>query len=252
MTERILPVSGQWYEAEYLGDGITWIDERHVNIDTNIWLVHGGERDLLIDSGLGLGDLRGMVESLTERPVLATATVGYFDHAGGLNQFDERYVHRLEAHRMAAPTPRNTMVEKYFSIRLLDALPFEGFAAENYAVPSSDSTRLLEEGDVIDLGDRTLEVLHLPGITDGSIGLYEAASRSLFLGEAPVDREPMYDGEPADYTDDADREALRRSLERLLTLEVAKVYPGHLSPYEGRRMTQIIHNYLADHSLQTR
>ena len=247
MTEQLLPVAKQWYDAEYLGDGITWVHERHVNIDTNIWLVHGAERDLLIDSGLGLGNLRGMVESLTQRPVLAAATVGYFDHAGGLNQFDERYVHRFEAHRVAVPTPRNTAVERYFSTSMLNALPFEGFAAEDYAVPASEPTRLLEEGDVIHLGDRTLEVLHLPGITDGSIGLYEVSSRSLFLGEAPVDKEPMYDGEPADYTDDADPAALRRSFERLLTLEVAKVYPGHLSPYEGRRMTQIINSYLADH-----
>ena len=57
----------------------------------------------------------------------------------------------------------------------------------------------------------------------------------------------MYDGEPADYTDDADGEALRRSFERLLTLDVANVYPGHLSPFEGRRMTQIIGNYLVEH-----
>ena len=57
----------------------------------------------------------------------------------------------------------------------------------------------------------------------------------------------MYDGEPADYTDDADPIALRRSLERLLTVDVETVYPGHLSPYEGHRMIQIINKYLADH-----
>lgn len=99
-----------------------------------------------------------MVESLTQRPVLATATLGYFDHAGGLNQFDERLVHRLEAHGVSAPTVRDTAVERYFSLHMLDALPFESFLAEDYAVSPSTPTRLLEEGDVIDLGDRVLEV----------------------------------------------------------------------------------------------
>ena len=198
----------------------------------------------MVDSELGLGNLRSLVESLTQRPVLAVATVGYFYHAGGLNQFDKRYVHRLEAFRIAFPTARNTAVGKYFSTQMMDALPFEHFLAENYSLVPSRPTRLLEEGDVIELGDRSLEVLHLSGITDGSIGLYEAASRSLFVGEAPVDRDPMYDGEPASDSDDANRPELRRSFERLLDLDVETVYSGHLSPYEGRRMKKIINQHL--------
>jgi glyoxylase-like metal-dependent hydrolase (beta-lactamase superfamily II) len=44
-------------------------------------------------------------------------------------------------------------------------------------------TRVVEEGDVIDLGDRTLTVLHLPGHTPGEIGLWEEATRTLFAGD---------------------------------------------------------------------
>ena len=59
---------------------------------------------------------------------------------------------------------------------------------ESYCVLPAPATRTVEEGDVIDLGDRRFEVLHLPGHSPGSIGLWEAESGVLFSGDA------IYDG----------------------------------------------------------
>jgi glyoxylase-like metal-dependent hydrolase (beta-lactamase superfamily II) len=132
----------------------------------------------------------------------------------------------------------------------LRALPRAGYAIEEYRMPPLEPTRLLEDGDLVDLGDRRFRVLHLPGITAGSIGLYEASSQSLFLGDTLFDREPIYDGEPAGDSDDADRAAFRRSLERIHSLAIATVYPGHLSPFTGGRMRRLIGDYLAGASTE--
>ena len=242
------PVAGRWYESRALDHGITLIDERHISADarSNIYLVRGRDRDLLVDSGTGLGPLAETVAQLTPRPVIAVATLGYYDHAGGLHHFEERAIHRRDAERVAAPTPRRTVSDKYVTDAVFTALPYAGFRAADYAMPPSAPTRLLEDGEVIDLGDHRFQVLHLPGVTDGSIGLFEAARGILFTGDALTNEENLYDGEPANYTGDADNAAFRRSLARIRALSVSTVYPGHYAPFTGARLRQIVDRYLND------
>src|SRR4029078_11069566 len=67
---------------------------------------------------------------------------------------------------------------------LLTALPAPDFSVEGYRPASAPLTGTLDEGDVVDLGDRAFEVLHLPGHSPGSIGLYEARTKVLFSGVA--------------------------------------------------------------------
>ena len=246
-AQMTLPIAERWYDSRPLDHGITLIDERHVDriARSNIWLVAGRDRDLLVDSGTGLGPLAETVAQLTPRPVIAVATLGYYDHAGGLFQFEERAIHRLDAPRVAAPTPRRTVSDKYLVDANFTAVPHAGFRAADYAMPPRAPTRLLEDGEVIDLGGRRFEVQHLPGVTDGAIGLFEAASGSLFTGDAFSYGDSLYDGEPADETGDADRAAFRRSLARMRSLAVATVYPGHYAPFTGTRLREIIDGYLA-------
>ena len=61
-------------------------------LDT-VFLVAGEERALLIDTGTGVGDLKAAVEGLTGLPVIVALTHGHVDHAGGVRQFGEVYVH---------------------------------------------------------------------------------------------------------------------------------------------------------------
>jgi glyoxylase-like metal-dependent hydrolase (beta-lactamase superfamily II) len=107
-------------------------------------------------------------------------------------------------------------------------------------------TRLLEDGDVIDLGDRKIEVIHVPGITPGTCGLLERESGTLLTGEAlSYDNGHVYDGEPPDYTNDANPEAFKASLQRMLRLPVKRVYPGHYTCLDGARLAEIVADYLA-------
>ena len=235
------------YDAEYLGDGITWIDEVCLRRAGNIWLIDAAPQALLIDTGWGLGDLRGFVSTLTENPVLAVATVGYFDHAGGLNQFTETAIHSLDAHRVINPDPLNTVWGKYFRDDVWRATQTALIRPDEYHMPSTSPTRLLADGETIQAGDRTLQVLHLPGITDGSIGLYDATSGALFTGDTLLDVDPPYDGEPISDSDDSDLKALSRSMQRIGDLPIQQVYPGHGSPYDGTRLRIILREFFERH-----
>ena len=68
------------------------------------------------------------------------------------------------------------------------------------------------------------EVLHLPGHSPGSIGLWEARTGTLFSGDA------IYDGPLLDAIPGADEDAYRITMERLRSLPVTVVHGGHVVP----------------------
>ena len=243
-----LPVATDWFAIEPADEhGVRRIRERHVHEygGGSMWLVEGRDACLLVETGLGVAPLRAFVESVTDKPVIAFASLGYYDHAGGLHQFDARLIHRADAHRVRRPTRHNTAAERYLG-GAFRAYPRAGFDPATWVMPASEPTRLLEDGDVIDLGDRAFTVLHLPGVTAGACALMERPTGVFFSGEAFIwHGEHVYDGEPADVSDDADREAFRASLARLATLEADAVYPGHYGRSDTTSMRAAIAAYLA-------
>ena len=57
------------------------------------FLLIGSARALLIDTGFGIGDLRGAVEMLTDKPVTVVISHSHGDHYGGAWQWEEAWVY---------------------------------------------------------------------------------------------------------------------------------------------------------------
>ena len=91
------------------------------------------------------------------------------------------------------PDLKNTATTGFVRAETFKALPYEGFVAEDYFVKPAALTGYLDEGDVVDLGNRHFQVLHLPGHSPGSIALYEKNTRILFSGDV------IYDGRTLRY-----------------------------------------------------
>ena len=108
---------------------------------------------MLIDSGMGVVSLRAWVPLVTERDLLAVASHTHFDHIGCHHEFEDRAVHRAEAELLARPTRSNTLADPYVADEIFDALPPEPYISERYAVPAAPAGRLLDDGDVVDLGE---------------------------------------------------------------------------------------------------
>lgn len=250
-----LPVATHWFRRERLADGITRLDEPHVVpfARCNIWHVRGRERDLLIDTGLGLVSLQRAARDLFERELTAVMTHAHFDHIGGAAEFSDRRVHAAEADEMREPKGfaglRSTDLGAEIVSRvqaagypmpdiLLEALPHEGFSLLGYRVKPAPPTATLNEGDRLDLGDRSFEVLHLPGHSPGSIGLWESQSGILFSGDA------LYDGPLLYELPGSSREAYVSTLKRLLELPVSIVHAGHDPSFGRDRLREIAREYL--------
>ncbi|QFT92225.1 hydroxyacylglutathione hydrolase [Roseovarius sp. THAF9] len=235
-----LIVAEKWFQTRDMGDGVTLIWEPHVApwLRCNIWHIQGRDRDLVIDTGMGLRPMTRELAQLTERPLSAIVTHTHFDHSGGLNEFDHRCGHSAESDIIANPTPANTYADAGFvRAETFTALPFEGFSYELYTVKPAPLSALLDEGDVIDLGDRVFTVFHLPGHSPGSIALHEAKTGLLFSGDV------VYDGDLIDDMDHSDPEMLADSHARLRELDVITVHAGHFKSFGRDKMIEILDEY---------
>lgn len=238
---RGLPVAEQWYEIRSAGAGLHRILECHVAgwMRCNMWLVEGRERDLLIDSGMGIRPIKTEIARLRERPVAAICTHCHFDHIGCAHEFDVRLGHASDADVHRQPDLMRTCAADWIGGELLTALPHAGYSLQSYRITPAALTGYLDEGDVVDTGDRAFHVLHLPGHSPGSIALYEAASRTLFSGDV------IYDGQLIDNAWHSDAEAYRHSLARLKELPVDVVHAGHEASFGRNRLHELIDSYLA-------
>ena len=240
-------VAERWFEHEVVDDGLVRITEPHVDpfLRANLFLVRGRERDVLVDSGLGIVPLREELTELFERPVVAVATHRHFDHTGGLYEFDEVAVHRADAEAVAnAKGFASLRTEDYdghevsgydLPASLLSALPREGFDVADYRVRPAPPTRLLDEGDVVDLGDRRLTVLHLPGHTAGEIGLWEEETGTLFSGDCVYES-----GILLDELEGSNIEDYVVSMRRLRDVPVRVVHGGHDDSFGRERLHELI------------
>lgn len=249
-------IADQWFVQRRLDDAITLITEPHVHrfLRCNVWHVRGRDRDLLVDTALGIASLREAARDLIEKPLIAAATHTHADHTGGMHEFDERLVHAAEATSMAEAEDGMRLRTSGFGAAnlrafedagyvfatddLLDALPHADFDPDAHALVPAPPTWVVEEGDVVDLGDRSFEVLHIPGHSPGSIGLWEAATGILFSGDA------VYDGPLLDNIEGADIADYIKTMERLRTLPVTVVHGGHDPSFGRNRLIDICDTYL--------
>lgn len=143
------------------------------------FLLIGTEAALLIDTGLGTGDLKAVVKELTDLPVIVANTHADKDHTGNNHQFERIYLHPAEFNRYRKAN---------------------GY--EQVLVP-------MWESDFIDIGGGCLEVILVPGHTPGSVALLDSKNRILFAGDTVSSAQIFMFG------DGRDMEAYIYSLEKL-------------------------------------
>lgn len=238
MMERVN--AQDWYRIRPQSDGVTFIDEPHIQefYRCNIWHIRGRDRDMLVDSGMGVVSLRKWVPLVTERSLTAVASHTHFDHIGCHHEFEYRVIHAAEADILANPTNAATYADKYVTDDIFHKLPPQPYASTTYALKAAPATRIVQDRDVVDLGDRHFEVIHTPGHSPGGIALWEAATGILFSGDI------VYDGPLIEGTDETEAKEYFASMTRLYDLPVRVVHGGHFPSYDGARHRKIIRDWL--------
>ena len=236
----------EWFHVAEMEPGVHVVAEPgHVCS----WLIHGSERTILLDTGLGVADIAAAVAPIARSPVEVVSSHSHFDHIGGNVLFDVRHAHRLaesavhgdviqwEVGKYAElvadmPAAFATFLETdrvWFFLAGPDETvrdwPPPGIApGEGWTIDIVPPTSTLEDGDVLDLGDRQLRVFHTPGHAPDHICLLDERNGILFA------QDQAYYGPHLVYDDECDVAAWAAS-ERRLAQEVSgsirQVYVAH-------------------------
>ena len=236
------PVAELWYGVQSFDKDIVRLREIYLDAYAvgDIWIVRGSKQAVALDCGSGIVPPGPMVKTLANKPVFAIALNSGYDHAGGWSSFEHRACHPGDVPVLEYPTTDDAGVFDYLTDEMFYALPRAGFKARDYLRRGAAPTRLLEDREIIDLGDRTLQVLHTPGRSPGGLSVWERTTGTLFSSEI------LYDGDHGLAWPPDDSASYRESLRRLSKLPVNRVLAGHYSPFDGTRMRTLIKEQLAD------
>jgi Zn-dependent hydrolases, including glyoxylases len=154
----------------------------------DMYLVVGEKRALLIDTGSGACDLKAIVAKYTKLPYDVALTHGHPDHAGGAGQFDTIYLHPADIDMAKAITQEGRI--KY--IGMMQNMPigykgvwdYEAAKANCKKYDKFPEVKPLANGQVFDLGGRTITTYVAPGHTPGEVVFIDDKSKILFSGDA--------------------------------------------------------------------
>jgi len=180
------------YETKKINDNLYAIKE---DISDNkfpiiIYLVIGTKRAALIDTGLGTGNLRKIVESITQLPILVLHTHGHGDHIGADALFDEIYLNDKEVGISGNGYPED--ISKEEKLKFIEQLlqdntnlyeQIKGNIVENIKTDYIN----INDGDIIDLGELQLEAIATPGHTRGSLSYVNRRDHYAFTGDGIAD-----------------------------------------------------------------
>ncbi len=135
-------------------DKHTWVGTGKMMANESLYLVEGNEKAVLIDAGTNIAHLHKITASITKKPVMLVATHAHPDHTGSaINDFSELYI---------GP----------------------GDAASQFLTNYKGKVRELEDGQIIDLGGRELEVIFTPAHTPGSVTFIDKKAGYGFSGDS--------------------------------------------------------------------
>jgi glyoxylase-like metal-dependent hydrolase (beta-lactamase superfamily II) len=135
-------------------DEHTWVGSGHMMASESLYLLEGNEKAVLIDAGTKIADLDKIVASLTKKPIMLVVTHAHPDHTGSaIDYFPELRINPADA-------------------------------ASPFLASYKGKVRELKDGEIIDLGGRTLEVVFTPAHTPGSTTFVDKKAGYGFSGDS--------------------------------------------------------------------
>lgn len=234
-------VEDPWFEVYKPASGVFAIYEPHQAEETIGYLIVGSERALLFDTGMGISDIKKVTEQLTKLPVVVLNSHTHDDHVGGNWQFKTVYGMDTDFTRQNAKGSREDAQAEITPDQICGALP-KGFDSKSYSTRPWKITRYIHDGDKIELGNRTIEVIAIPGHTPDAISLLDRGNGLLFTGDT------YYPAPIWLYRPETDLNAYAASIARLNTLapSVKLVLGAHNIPTAPPNvLTQLVSAFAA-------
>lgn len=165
--------SSRYYDIHYVDKHTVAIGEPEYYQKNYNYLILGESQAILFDSGPGVHNVRPVIESLTSLPVIAAASHLHFDHIGNHHLFDEIAIVDLPELKSRVDKKGRFLPTQQEFLGFIDQLTPHALLV----------TQWWQAGATIDIGNRTLEVLHIPGHTPSSMAIFDRSRNQLFVGD---------------------------------------------------------------------
>jgi len=181
----------------------------------NCYLIIGTKKCLLIDFGVGLSNFSNYISKIIgDKKLIKILTHFHYDHFGGSKYFDKILANKVKIKDVGI---------KYFKE--------EDFKNKNCYLKASNNLAInlekfihIKNGEIIDIGDFSFEVIYTPGHDSSSICLFENKRKILFSGDL------IYGGELYYNFKDSNSQKYIKSLKYILSLKPKIIYAGHNQP----------------------
>lgn len=223
--ERI-DIESEWFDVYRIFPDVYALYESGQWEQVISYLIIGDDRALVFDTGFGIAPLRPLVVQLTDKDVFVINSHSHYDHVGGNFEFAKISGPDNDYARENAKGVPNEIARQFIPPEtILKPLP-SGFDIDAYEIKPYEVTAYIGDGDVIDLGGLSLEVIETPGHSPDSLCLLDREGRRLFTGDT------IYPAELYGHIPGADFESYHASINRLSALEplVDTLLPQHMLP----------------------
>lgn len=209
-----------WFSVSKIDDNTFAINEDKHWEETHCYLLCGVKNALLIDTGLGVANIKKVVDSLTLLPVLVVTTHIHWDHIGGHKYFENIAVHEAEKDWLSIKFPIPLQAVKHNLVCKPCDFPLD-FSIDSYQLPKISPQQILHDGDCLDLGERKITVIHTPGHSPGHCCFYEPERKYLYSGDL------IYSGCLDAFYPTTDPQLFWQSVKKIQHLDVERVLPTH-------------------------
>lgn len=209
-----------WFEVNKIDDLTYVISEPFHWEKTNSYLLIGKEKCALIDTGLGISNIRKIIDKLTNLPIIVLTSHGHWDHIGGHKYFNNIAIHEYEESWISGHFPIDLEEVKKEISKNNDIFP-KNFYLSNYRIYDGGSNITIYDGKLIDLGNRLIKIIHTPGHSPGHCSFYDISNKYLFSGDL------IYKGILYAYYPSTDPIKFYESILKVEKLKIDKIFPGH-------------------------
>lgn len=204
-------------------NNVVWINEPHHFEDVYAFLVQGSSKDLLIDTGMGIGKISNVLKQnrKSNKELIVVNTHWHFDHIGGNSEFEKVLVPNNSYEIKGIEKGWSKMeMSKYF---FFDGFWHGGapsfFNTESFGITGYTNTVKMPEE--INLGNRIIIPIETPGHTPGSLSFFDSTNGLLFTGDL------LYEGPLYAFEQESNPDDYLESLKIISKLQIKTIYPGH-------------------------
>lgn len=222
-----IKTSRPWFKVYDVGNNVFAIDEPYNYEETIAYLIIGKNKALLFDTGMGMDSISLVVKELTQLPIMVLNSHTHFDHIGGNREFSDILA-------MNTSYTRNNAANGYTHLEVRNEVTPEAFCnsrlpqldTANYYTHPFKVSKFIEDHDIIDLGNRRIQVIASPGHAPDAICLFEPRTGYLWTGDS------FYIGPIFLFDKDSDLKAYQQSINRMafLAARASRVLPAHNLP----------------------